>query len=54
MNPLVLTLLAASVIATVVAVTSEAESGFFTRFGDAFALLLIVILNAILGFYQER
>jgi Ca2+-transporting ATPase len=39
-NPLVLTLLVAAVVAV--------------RFGDAAAILLIVILNALLGFYQER
>ncbi len=53
-NPLVLTLLAAAAIAIVVGFTSGAEGGILARFGDAIAILLIVILNAILGYYQER
>ncbi|MEZ4313021.1 MAG: cation-transporting P-type ATPase [Polyangiaceae bacterium] len=54
-NPLVLTLLAAAVIAVVVAFTTEAAKlGYLARFGDATAILLIVILNAFLGYYQER
>src|SRR4051794_17208687 len=53
-NPLVLTLLAAATIAVVVGITSGAEMGLLARFGDAIAILLIVILNAVLGFYQER
>ncbi|MFO0759762.1 MAG: cation-translocating P-type ATPase [Byssovorax sp.] len=51
-NPLVLTLLAAAAIA--VAVGATAEGSFLTRYGDAIAILLIVILNAFLGYYQER
>ncbi len=53
-NPLVLTLLAAATIAVVVGATSGSNEGFLTRFGDAIAILLIVILNAFLGYYQER
>lgn len=54
-NPLVLTLLAAAVIAVGVGFTGEAAKlGFLTRFGDAIAILLIVVLNAFLGYYQER
>ncbi|MDI3284417.1 cation-translocating P-type ATPase [Polyangium sp. 15x6] len=52
-NPLVLTLLAAAAIAVVVGFTDH-EGGFLSRFGDAIAILLIVILNAFLGYYQER
>ncbi|HEY4120817.1 MAG TPA: HAD-IC family P-type ATPase, partial [Byssovorax sp.] len=52
-NPLVLTLLAAAVIAVFVGATSG-DASFLERFGDAIAILLIVILNAFLGFYQER
>src|SRR6185369_15413789 len=48
-NPLVLTLLAAAAIAVVVGVTASAAEGFLARFGDAIAILLIVILNAFLG-----
>ncbi len=54
-NPLVLTLLAAAVIAIGVGFTGDADKqGFLTRFGDAIAILLIVVLNAFLGYYQER
>jgi Ca2+-transporting ATPase len=53
-NPLVLTLLAAAIIAVVVGFTAAAHESFLTRFGDAIAILLIVVLNAFLGYYQER
>lgn len=54
-NPLVLTLLAAAAIAVLVGLSdSSGEHGFLSRFGDAIAILLIVILNAFLGYYQER
>jgi P-type Ca2+ transporter type 2C len=53
-NPLVLTLLAAAAIAVVVGISAGSEHGFLGRFGDAIAILLIVILNAFLGYYQER
>ncbi|MCC6552849.1 MAG: cation-translocating P-type ATPase [Polyangiaceae bacterium] len=58
-NPLVLTLLAAAVIAVVVGFTAKAghgaeEASILERFGDAIAILLIVVLNAFLGYYQER
>ena len=53
-NPLVLTLLAAAAIAVFVGFTSGHEAGLLARFGDAIAILLIVVLNAFLGFYQER
>jgi Ca2+-transporting ATPase len=54
-NPLVLTLLAAAAIAVVVGFTdSSGKNGFLSRFGDAIAILLIVILNAFLGYYQEQ
>ncbi len=49
-----LTLLAAATIAVVVGITSGREHGLLARFGDAIAILLIVVLNAFLGFYQER
>jgi len=52
-NPLVLTLLAAAAIAVIVGFT-ESHGSILTRFGDAIAILLIVILNAFLGYYQER
>ncbi len=53
-NPLVLTLLAAAAIAVVVGVTASHTESVLARFGDAIAILLIVVLNAFLGFYQER
>lgn len=51
-DPLVLTLLVAAVIATVVAV-QEGSGSWLTRYADPVAILLIVVLNAVLGFYQE-
>jgi Ca2+-transporting ATPase len=52
-NPLVLTLLGAAVIAVVVGLSNASDQGFLTNFGDALAILLIVVLNAGLGFVQE-
>jgi Ca2+-transporting ATPase len=52
-NPIVLTLLAAAVIA-VIEGASRKQGGLLVRFGDATAILLIVLLNAMLGFFQER
>ncbi|HEY1694069.1 MAG TPA: cation-transporting P-type ATPase [Polyangiaceae bacterium] len=52
-NPIVLTLLVAAVIAVVDGV-SRVNEPLLVRFGDATAILLIVVLNALLGFYQER
>ncbi|HEY6459311.1 MAG TPA: HAD-IC family P-type ATPase, partial [Polyangiaceae bacterium] len=52
-NPIVLTLLVAAVIAIVDGV-SRVNEPLLVRFGDATAILLIVVLNALLGFYQER
>jgi len=53
-DPLVLTLLGAAAIAVVVALSGEAEGGsMLSRFADAIAILLIVILNAVIGYYQE-
>jgi Ca2+-transporting ATPase len=53
-NPLVLTLLAAAVVAVGVGATSASTEGWLSRFGDAIAILLVVTLNAVLGFVQER
>ena len=54
-NPIVLTLLAAAVVATVNgASSSKADVTWLARYGDAIAIALIVVLNAVLGFYQER
>lgn len=52
-NPIVLTLLAAAVIA-VVSGASSSEGSWLVRYGDAIAIALIVVLNAVLGYYQER
>ncbi|MEO7097685.1 MAG: cation-transporting P-type ATPase, partial [Polyangiales bacterium] len=54
-NPFVGALLAAAAIAVVIAVVESKETGsFFARYGDAIAILLIVMANAVLGFVQER
>ena len=52
-NPIVLTLLGAAVIA-IIDGASRGEEPFLVRFGDAIAIMLIVALNAALGYYQER
>jgi Ca2+-transporting ATPase len=52
-NPIVLTLLVAAVIA-IIDGASRADAAFAVRYGDATAILLIVVLNALLGFFQER
>lgn len=54
-SPLVLTLLAAAAVALAVAVLQGGpEQGFLARYGDATAIALIVLLNALLGYAQER
>ena len=53
-NPIVLTLLVAAVIATINGASAKASEPFLVRFGDAIAIGLIVVLNAVLGLYQER
>ena len=53
-NPIVLTLLVAAVVATVNGASGNADASFLVRYGDAIAIGLIVVLNAVLGFYQER
>lgn len=53
-SPLVVTLLAAAAIAVVVgARQGGAGESTLARFGDAIAILLIVVLNAVLGAVQE-
>ena len=52
-NPIVLTLLVAAIIALVEGMSRSNEPAL-SRFGDAIAIFLIVGLNAVLGFYQER
>jgi len=53
-NPLVMTLLAAAAVAVGVGATAGGQESFLERYGDAIAILLIVVLNAMLGFFQER
>ena len=53
-NPIVLTLVVAAVIATVNGASASADASFLVRYGDAIAIALIVVLNAVLGYYQER
>ena len=48
-----LTLLVAAVVATVNGASNH-NATWLARFGDAIAIGLIVVLNAVLGFYQER
>ncbi len=52
-SPIVLTLIAGAVVAVVVGARAP-EGGALVRYGDAAAIALIVILNAALGFLQER
>jgi Ca2+-transporting ATPase len=52
-NPIVLTLIGAAIIAVVNGAASS-ESSWLVRYGDAIAIFLIVALNAVLGYYQER
>lgn len=52
-DPLVLTLLAAAAIAVFVAF-HHPHGSFLSRFADAIAILLIVLLNAVIGYYQEQ
>src|SRR5262245_36718132 len=49
-DPLVGALLAAAVIAAVVAINEGGHTPWFARFSDTLAILLIVIVNAVLGF----
>ncbi len=52
-NPIVLTLVAAAAIAIVDGASRSFEP-VLVRYGDAIAILMIVTLNAVLGFFQER
>ncbi len=52
-DPLVGALLVAALVSFGVALTESAGSGL-ARFTDTLAILLIVITNALLGFFQER
>jgi Ca2+-transporting ATPase len=50
----VIALLVAAVIATVLAFVENQDASLLERFGDAGAITAIVILNAVIGFLQER
>ena len=52
-NPIVLTLIGAAVIA-IVNGASEPTLSWLERYGDAVAIILIIVINAVLGLYQER
>jgi len=54
LNPLVGTLLAAAAIAVGVALWGAEGGTGLSRFSDAIAILTIVVVNALIGFYQER
>ena len=53
-NPIVLTLLVAAIIATFNGASAKSDASFLVRYGDALAIGIIVVLNAVLGLYQER
>jgi Ca2+-transporting ATPase len=53
-SPLVLTLIVAAAVSLVVATTTRDGGSIAERYGDAFAIFLIVALNAALGLLQER
>lgn len=52
-SPLVLVLIAAAAVATGIGAL-ERSGSILSRFGDAIAIVLIVLLNALLGYFQER
>ena len=54
LNPLVGTLMAAAAIAVGVAVWGSEGGSGLSRFSDAIAILTIVVVNALIGFYQEK
>ncbi|MCA9611228.1 MAG: cation-translocating P-type ATPase [Myxococcales bacterium] len=53
-DPLVGTLLVAACVAAAVAMLEPSDASWAVRFGDTMAIGLIVLLNALLGFWQER
>ena len=52
-SPIVLTLIAGTVIAAVVGARAP-EGSVLARYGDAIAIAIVVVLNAALGFFQEQ
>jgi len=53
-DPLVAALLVAAVVATGVAITERGDEPAWLKYADPLAILLIVVVNALLGFVQER
>jgi Ca2+-transporting ATPase len=53
-DPLVLTLLGAAGVAVAVGMSGGHAGSWLSRFADAIAILLIVVLNALIGFFQEK
>lgn len=53
-DPLVGALLAAAIVAAAVASSEGGDEPLWLRYSDTFAILLIVIVNAAFGFFQER
>jgi len=53
-DPLVLALIVAAGVAAFLAATSDSDAPLVVRYGDSGAILIIVLLNAGLGLFQER
>lgn len=53
-DPLVGALLVAAMVSMGVAIFQGGDESWLERFSDTLAILLIVIVNALLGFFQER
>jgi Ca2+-transporting ATPase len=53
-DPLVGALLVAAIVSMGVAVSEDHAGPWLARFSDTIAILLIVVVNALLGFFQER
>lgn len=53
-DPLVGALIVAAAIAATVAATTPSSEPWLLRFSDTIAILLIVLVNGVLGFLQER
>ncbi len=53
-DPIVLTLLGAAVVAVFVGMKESGDRSLLMRFADAIAILIVVLLNALIGFFQER
>ena len=53
-DPLVGALLVAAIVSLGVAISEDRGGHWLARFSDTIAILLIVVVNALLGFFQER